>query len=448
VLVWRVLDHLDEYPPGAPRWLARWYCQTWLNGRHRRPLDKQLRKQLDKYVAASFWKKAQEHRLMFVDMPVSLADDRDLDVTLDGTGLITKTRVVGCFTTEIPVTSDVSKRIEVEAEVHVARWPSRKITGVKFGKCVKPMVAASTFRAWWKDIDERRKQDRHSKQLGHLRGALQIIGTTAGIIHDTSGKGDFKPDYTWVEEVDFAIHPQLLREHWSGYNAEALIRELATVTKIPAHRRARQRRTLWRHSDRIDIDMEVFGAIPEDQILATMDDVYRDWPRVAAHAQRGYELLGRGFWWLDETSRATSYRPVATAVALEELQIHLVSSCAHYDPRTEIVVFVFNFARFGDPKADVSLRIRPPKTWVTPVQAWRQLDHAMQSRIDASFRPDGELLKLPAWDPSVPDIGQAAITTPDAPVDAIKAPLHVDTPQTGYSPIAGWRQLWWRLVGR
>jgi hypothetical protein len=285
VLFWRVLAHLDRYPPGMPRWRARWYCETWLNGGKWRPLDKQLCKQLHKYVAASFQDKAKKQRKMFVNTTVSLANDGDPNVTwylandrdLDVTWHLTHTRVVGCFTTK-PAAS--SKRAEVEATIDVARWPSlvgelpppwkfweitlsRKIESVVFEEHVKVMVAASTFCAWWQEINELHERDQNSKQLGRLRGALQFIGTTPGIIHATK-QGGFDLDPNWVgKEVDFAIDPYLLWKHWSGnvawcdyvawcarvywcvewsgdyvdwgdYYAEALIRELATVTGIRA----------------------------------------------------------------------------------------------------------------------------------------------------------------------------------------------------------------------
>lgn len=143
-------------------------------------------------------------------------------------------------------------------------------------------------------------------------------------------------------------------------------------------------RSLWRDGR---IDMDIRGNITDD-VLITMTDVHDHWLRIAAYAWRGYELLGRGLWYLNSTTRLSGYLPTAS-VAMDHAPRKTGHYCERYSPEHEVVIMIFDFTEEGDPGASASLWVRPPETWTSPPDAWRQLDPAMKSSLDRVLRSGG-----------------------------------------------------------
>lgn len=126
------------------------------------------------------------------------------------------------------------------------------------------------------------------------------------------------------------------------------------------------------------MDMKVSGAIGEKQIFDALEDVHTEWWKIAALAWRGYELLGRGAWWLNVTLRTTGFAPTAA----ETLPIPAWEYCQLYNPLSDVVIVLFNFTVNADPNSVAVVWLRPDGLWQTPPSAWQQLDPGMQDEAE------------------------------------------------------------------
>jgi hypothetical protein len=143
-------------------------------------------------------------------------------------------------------------------------------------------------------------------------------------------------------------------------------------------------RSLWLDG-RIDIATLGPTDVGEREIFRVMADVYSAWLSTAAHAWRGYEVLGRGTLVLVSETRLLNYYQVAPNWLPTWLPSQTVHYCASYDPRTELVMAIYGFPHAGAPETTAALWIRPPDTWITPAESWQQLDQGTKDLINTAL---------------------------------------------------------------
>jgi hypothetical protein len=146
-------------------------------------------------------------------------------------------------------------------------------------------------------------------------------------------------------------------------------------------------RRLWLDG-RMDISTSGTIDVDERAVFVVMTDLYRAWPRTAAHAWRGYEMRGRGALLLTSQTRLLNFYRVAPDRVPSWLPVQTVNYCASYDPRTEVVLTMYGFPHAGAPETAASLWIRPPDTWTAPRNA-RRFDSCLGGLPKDEGRPMG-----------------------------------------------------------